>query len=149
MSCSFVDVSFRLVDVSVRVVVVSVRLVDVSVRLIDGVWRAGGVVGEAEGVVYEAAVSKNGTHGYENGTFGVVNVRDRDVLQPDGYMVSGKGDVREADGMVGTARCAVRAAYQRRNEPERRVPSLARPGFRPLDAGGDIAARCPYQPNAG
>jgi len=36
---------------------------------------------------------------------------------------------------VGTARCAVRAAF-----------SVARPGprFRPLNAGGDIAARCPY-----
>jgi hypothetical protein len=42
---------------------------------------------------------------------------------------------------VGTARCAVRAAYQRRN-----VRREACSPFRPLNAGGDIAARCPYHP---
>jgi hypothetical protein len=47
---------------------------------------------------------------------------------------------------VGTARCAVRAAYQRRNVGR----EACGPGnsFRPLNAGGDIAARCPYHPGS-
>jgi len=40
--------------------------------------------------------------------------------------------------VVGTARCAVRAAYQRRN----RMPEDDRSAR--WYAGGDIAARCPY-----
>ena len=46
--------------------------------------------------------------------------------------------------MAGTARRAVRAAFSGANLSLRFDPLPA--SFRPLNAGGDIAARCPYQP---
>jgi len=47
--------------------------------------------------------------------------------------------------MVGTARCAVRAAYQRRNVDVLNALGLSDCSAR-CYAGGDIAARCPYRP---
>ena len=44
--------------------------------------------------------------------------------------------------VVGTARCAVRAAFSGASTRSRRLS--ARNPFRPLDAGGDAAARRPY-----
>jgi hypothetical protein len=41
--------------------------------------------------------------------------------------------------LVGTARCAVRAAYQRRNVGHDNASGMIR------SARGDIAARCPYR----
>src|SRR5579864_6103138 len=45
-------------------------------------------------------------------------------------------------GLVGTARCAVRAALNGARVGV--VARTARVSFRPLNAGGDIAARCPH-----
>ena len=44
--------------------------------------------------------------------------------------------------LAGTARYAVRAPTSMSG---RNAPPLPATSFRPLDAGGDIAARCPYQ----
>jgi len=46
--------------------------------------------------------------------------------------------------VVGTARCAVRAAYS--GATSARNSDVLTQSFRPLSAGGDIAARCPYLP---
>jgi hypothetical protein len=43
---------------------------------------------------------------------------------------------------VGTARCAVRAGLRRNLRLESHITHYS---FRPLNAGGDSAARCPYQ----
>jgi len=43
--------------------------------------------------------------------------------------------------LVGKARCAVRAAAERRNQMRENA------GFRLLNAAGDIAARCPCYPH--
>ena len=48
----------------------------------------------------------------------------------------------EVSRLVGSARCADRAAF---SGARWRGWQAARHPFRPLDAGGDIAARCPYQ----
>ena len=49
---------------------------------------------------------------------------------------------RHEFGMVGMARCAVRRRVQRRNELAESFRKLH--SFRPLDAGGNAAARHPY-----
>jgi hypothetical protein len=51
---------------------------------------------------------------------------------------------RLADAGVGMARCAVRAAFSGATGARAGRVALAS-SFRPLDAGGDIAARCPYR----